>query len=157
MYETKRFCFISVQKGMAFNFMIPVTTMIFLTTLLALNGIRKINIKMMELEYDIVDSSSMMKNELQHWNAAIECNTDIENEIIWCRESKQHLRSLCIIQTSYCTVWFLAILAVENVQISIGMSIAYFIFICALVSILSISCKQKMDEHTIFGNFLNGT
>ena len=150
MYETRRFCFISIQKGMALNFMIPVTTMILLTTLFALNGIRKINIKMMELEYDAVDVSSMMKKELQYWNDDVECDSNVESKIIWCREGKQHLRSLCIIQTSYCTVWFVTVLAVENVQTSIGMCVAYFIVMCALVSILTISWKQKMCEYTIF-------
>lgn len=131
-YETKRFCFISVQKGMILNYMLPVSLLIILTTIYSLNGIRKINLELSKLD---LTSSAESLNALRHEIDLLnEKKIDYdENEVISLRESKTCLKLLCIVQTGYDIVWFIVVLALENVSHSNSMSIIYAVTSCTLV------------------------
>ncbi|KAJ8972164.1 hypothetical protein NQ317_010119, partial [Molorchus minor] len=130
-YESKRFCFISVQKGMILNYMLPVSILIILTTIFALSGIRKINMELSKLEFN---NSAESLNTFRHELEALRDKTDdsIDEEVISLWESKTCLKHLCIIQTGYDIVWFTAVLALENVNDSNGMAIIYAIISCLL-------------------------
>lgn len=135
-YESKRFCFISVQKGMILNYMMPVSILIVLTTIYSLSGIRKINMELSKLEFNSsAESLNMFRNELELLkDKKDEC---LDEEIMSLRESKSCLKLLCVIQTGYDMVWFVVVLALENVNDSNGMAIIYAILSCLLVSIVT--------------------
>ncbi|GJQ77802.1 hypothetical protein Trydic_g16061 [Trypoxylus dichotomus] len=103
-YEAEKFCFVSVQKGMIVNYMLPVSTLIILTTLYSLNGLE-----------------NGRKTEMP-----------IDNEVTSLKECKRCLKILCLVETSYDMVWFVAVLALENVQYSNSMSIVYSVSSCLL-------------------------
>ncbi|CAG9840951.1 unnamed protein product [Diabrotica balteata] len=142
-YESRRFCFISVQKGMILNYMFPISLLIFLTTIHSLSGIRKINMELCKLELNSsAESLNALKNELEMLkDRKDEC---MDEEIMSLRESKSCLKLLCIIQTGYDIVWFVVVLALENVNESSGMAIIYAITSCLLNWYIFIKRKSLM-------------
>lgn len=133
-YESKRFCFISVQKGMILNYMLPVSVLIILTTIYSLSGIRKINMELSKLEFNSsAESLNAFRNELEMLKDKKEETTD--EEVLSLRESKSCLKFLCMIQTGYDIVWFVVVLALENVNNSNGMAIIYAVTSCILVRV----------------------
>lgn len=115
------------------NYMLPVSILIILTTLFSLSGIRKINMELSKLELNSSDESlnalrgvcDLMRNEKE------DC---VDEEILSLRESKMCLKLLCTIQTGYAMVWFVVVLALENINTSNGMALIYALISCALVS-----------------------
>lgn len=115
------------------NYMLPVSILIILTTLFSLSGIRKINMELSKLELNSSDESlnalrggcDLMRNEKD------DC---VDEEILSLRESKMCLKLLCTIQTGYAMVWFVVVLALENINTSNGMALIYALISCALVS-----------------------
>ncbi|XP_065160568.1 uncharacterized protein [Atheta coriaria] len=148
-FETKRFCFISVQKGMIVNYMMPVSLLIISTTVYCLNGIRKINMELSKLE---LTSSAESLNALKHEIEGTDDKNCPDGEIISLRESKRCLKTLCIVQTSYDIVWFVAVLALENINYSNSMSIVYSITSCLLT--WYIFARTKTFLPTIMSNRL---
>ncbi|VEN54072.1 unnamed protein product [Callosobruchus maculatus] len=142
-YESKRFCFISVQRGMILNYMLPVSVLIILTTIFSLSGIRKINMELSKLEFNSsAESLNVLKNELELLkNKKEEC---LDDEILSLKESKTCLKLLCVIQTGYDIVWFIVVLALENVQDSNGMAIIYAVTSCLLNWYVFIKRKSLM-------------
>lgn len=133
-YETRKFCFMSVQKGMIINYMLPVSILLILTTLFALNGIRKINMELSKLEFSSsAESLYALRNELD--NASEKKNEVVNEDISNLRESKNCLKLLCAVQTAYDIVWFIAVIALENNTEGYSMSVVYAIASCLLVSI----------------------
>nr|XP_023026898.1 adhesion G protein-coupled receptor L2-like isoform X2 [Leptinotarsa decemlineata] len=142
-YESKRFCFISVQKGMILNYMLPVSVLIVLTTIYSLSGIRKINMELSKLEINSsAESLNALRNELEFLKEKKDDYMD--DEIVSLRESKTCLKSLCIIQTLYDIVWFVVVLALENVNDSNGMAVIYAIMSCLLNWYIFIKRKSLM-------------
>lgn len=136
-YESERFCFVSVQKGMIVNYMLPVSTLIILTTLYSLNGIRKINIELSKLEFSSsAESLTALKNEIEGLESGKKPELHVDDEVITLKESKRCLKVLCVVQTSYDMVWFVAVLALENVHYSNSISVVYSISSCLLVRIV---------------------
>ncbi|KAF5296047.1 hypothetical protein FQA39_LY12669 [Lamprigera yunnana] len=126
-YETKKFCFVSVQKGMLINYMLPISVLIITTTVYSLNGIRKINFELSKLEMtSSADSLNMLKQEAENFEQRK--NESLSEEVSSLKECKNCLKVLCVIQTSYDVVWFTAVLALENVSYSNSMPIFYSIF-----------------------------
>lgn len=81
------------------------------------------------------ESLNMFRNELELLkDKKDEC---LDEEIMSLRESKSCLKLLCVIQTGYDMVWFVVVLALENVNDSNGMAIIYAILSCLLVSIVT--------------------
>lgn len=120
---------------MIVNYMLPVSTLIILTTLYSLNGIRKVNIELSKLEFSSsAESLTALKNEIESLESGKKVELPIDDEIISLKECKRCLKALCVVQTSYDMVWFVAVLALENVQYSNSMSIVYSISSCLLVS-----------------------
>ncbi|XP_044254258.1 adhesion G protein-coupled receptor E5-like [Tribolium madens] len=119
--ETKRFCFMSVQKGMIINYMLPISLLIVVTTIYSLNGIRKINIELSKLEFS---SSAESLNALKEQ----EC----DEEVVSLRESKTCLKLMCVVQTGYDIVWFIVVLALESNSENNSMSIVYSVTSCLL-------------------------
>lgn len=111
--------------------MLPVSVLIILTTIYSLNGIRKINLELSKLELtSSAESLNALKNELGTSDKQQDCT---EEEITSLRECKKCLKMLCVVQTSYDIVWFVAVLALENVNYSNSMSIVYSVTSCLLV------------------------
>ncbi|CAH1119790.1 unnamed protein product [Phaedon cochleariae] len=143
-YESKRFCFISVQKGMILNYMLPVSILIVLTTIYSLSGIRKINMELSKLEFNSsAESLNALRNELELLK---DKKDDMDEEVQSLRESKTCLKSLCVIQTGYDIVWFVVVLALENVNDSNGMAIIYAITSCILNWYIFIKRKSLMPS-----------
>lgn len=132
-YETKKFCFMSVQKGMIINYMLPVSILLVLTTLFALNGIRKINMELSKLEFS---SSAESLNALRHELDGLseKKNEAVNEDIGSLRESKICLKLLCGVQTAYDIVWFIAVVALENNTEGYSMAVVYSITSSLLVS-----------------------
>ncbi|XP_019871881.2 uncharacterized protein LOC109600211 [Aethina tumida] len=140
-YEYRRFCFISVQKGMILNYMLPVSVLIILTTIYSLSGLRQINMELSKLEFNSsAESLSALRNELDILNdKRQDC---VDGEVISLRESKSTLKLLCVIQTGYDIVWFIVVLALENVNDNCSMSIVYAISSCILNWYIFIKAKS---------------
>ncbi|KAK5640558.1 hypothetical protein RI129_011369 [Pyrocoelia pectoralis] len=125
---TKKFCFVSVQKGMLINYMLPISVLIIVTTVYSLNGIRKINLELSKLEMtSSIESLNMLRSESDCTDSDRKLDVASE-EVISLKECKSCLKVLCVIQTSYDVVWFTAVLALENVNYSNSMPIFYTIF-----------------------------
>ncbi|KAB0792383.1 hypothetical protein PPYR_14342 [Photinus pyralis] len=147
-YETKKFCFVSVQKGMLINYMLPISILIVITTMYSLNGIRKINLELSKLE---MTSSAESLNMLRSESECTESDKRLDvasEEVTSLKECKGCLKVLCVIQTSYDVVWFTAVLALENVNYSNSMPIFYTIF--SLLLNWYIFAKTKAFLPTIF-------
>lgn len=119
---------------MILNYMCPVATLIILTTAYSLNGIRKINFELSKLELtSSAESLNALRNEIEQGvRKPQDCTFD--GEISGLRECKGCLKALCIVQTGYDIVWFVAVLALENVNYSSSMAVTYAIVSCILVS-----------------------
>jgi len=127
-YETKKFCFVSVQKGMMINYMLPISVLIIITTIYSLNGIRKINLELSKLEMtSSAESLNMLRNEVENLEENKKPDAASE-EVVSLKDCKSCLKVLCVVQTSYDVVWFTAVLALENVNYSNSMPIFYTIF-----------------------------
>ncbi|RZB49899.1 uncharacterized protein BDFB_008144, partial [Asbolus verrucosus] len=144
-FETKRFCFMSVQKGMIVNYMLPVSLLIVITTIYSLNGIRKMNIELSKLEFSSsAESLNALRNELDNINNRKQDGTD--EEVISLRESKSCLKLLCGIQTGYDIVWFIAVLALENNSDNNSMSVVYSVTSCLLNWYIFLKAKSFLPS-----------
>lgn len=127
---------------MIINYMLPVSVLILLSTIYSLNGIRKINLELSKLELtSSAESLNALKNELDLIDSNNKRNECSDEEIASLRECKTCLKMLCVVQTSYDLVWFVAVLALENVNFSSSMSVVYSVTSCLLVSYLYLSLK----------------
>ncbi|KAJ3662239.1 hypothetical protein Zmor_006595 [Zophobas morio] len=144
-FETKRFCFMSVQRGMIINYMLPVSLLIVVTTIYALNGIRKINIELSKLEFSSsAESLNALRNELDVLNEKKqEC---VDEEVISLKECKTCLKLLCGVQTGYDIVWFIAVLALENNTDNNAMSVIYSITSCLLNWYIFVKTKSFLPN-----------
>lgn len=107
-----------------------------LTTLYSLNGIRKINNELSKLEFSSsAESLIALKNEIEGLDNGKKLEIHSDDEVVSLKESKRCLKVLCVVETSYDVVWFIAVLALENVQYSNSMPIVYSISSCILVGI----------------------
>ncbi|CAH0546149.1 unnamed protein product [Brassicogethes aeneus] len=141
-YESRRFCFISVQKGMILNYMLPVSILIVLTTIYSLNGLRKINLELSKLEFSSsAESLSALKNELD-LTGEKKSDYSQDGEVASLRESRTCLKMLCVVQTGYDIVWFIVVLALENVNENYSMSIIYAVTSCILNWYIFIKTKS---------------
>ncbi|XP_018327216.1 adhesion G protein-coupled receptor L3-like [Agrilus planipennis] len=128
-YETRKFCFVSVQRGMLLNYMFPVSCLIVATTVYALNGIRRINLELSKLDVaSSAESLNILKNEILNNENAKHESPEIDGEIASLKECKTCFKLLCILQTCYGIVWFLAVTALENAYSGIGISVFYALF-----------------------------
>ncbi|EFA00913.2 adhesion G protein-coupled receptor E2 [Tribolium castaneum] len=145
-FETKRFCFMSVQKGMIINYMLPISLLIVITTIYSLNGIRKINIELSKLEFSSsVESLNALKNELDVVmnDKKQEC---ADEEVVSLRESKTCLKLMCVVQTGYDIVWFIVVLALESNSENNSMSIVYSVTSCLLNWYIFIKAKSFLPN-----------
>lgn len=119
---------------MILNYMLPIAALIILTTAYSLNGIRKINFELSKLEItSSAESLNAIRNEIESAKRTQDCIMD--GEISGLRECKGCLKALCVVQTGYDIVWFIAVLALENVNYSSSMAVIYAAVSCILVSI----------------------
>lgn len=135
-YETKNFCFISVQKGMIINYMLPVSILIVLTTICSLNGMRKINSELSKLGLSTsAESLLALKSDLQGTEMEKKQADAVYNkEILKYKECKTCLKITCMVQMAYDIIWFIAVVALENVKNSIAMPVLFAVTTCILVS-----------------------
>lgn len=118
---------------MILNYMFPIATLIILTTVYSLSGIRKINFELSKLEIaSSAESLTAIRNEIENAKKTHDCM--LEGEINGLRESKGCLKALCVLQTGYDVVWFIAVLALENVGYNSSMAVVYAVVSCILVS-----------------------
>ncbi|KAJ8959394.1 hypothetical protein NQ318_022082 [Aromia moschata] len=91
---------------------------------------KKINMELSKLEFN---SSAESLNALRHeLETASDRKESIDEEVISLWETKTCLKLLCAVQTSYDIVWFIVVLALENVNDSTGMAIIFAITSCLL-------------------------
>lgn len=119
---------------MILNYMLPIATLIILTTVYSLNGIRKINFELSKLEF--TSSGDSLNEKKPH-------GCILDGEIGGLRECKGCLKALCVLQTGFGVVWFVAVLALENVDSSSGMAVVYLIVSFVLVS--DVRCCQFLQ------------
>lgn len=127
---------------MIINYMFPVAILIVLTTVYSLNGIRKINLELSKLEItSSAESLNAIRNEIENAKKTQDCILD--GEIEGLRESKSCLKALCVLQMGFDIVWFVAVLALENVNYGSSMAVIYAIVSCVLVSKVNIDKKLE--------------
>lgn len=120
-FETRKFCFMSVQKGMILNYMIPVSALILLTMFYCLNGVRKITMELIKLEFNSsFESLNISKNELND-----DKKSKNEGEILSLRSARTCLKLVCVCQTVYAIEWFALVLALENLMNDSSMAGVY--------------------------------
>lgn len=124
--------------------MLPVSTLIVLTTIYSLNGIRKINIELSKLEFSSsIESLNGLKENIT--NEKKQNQEYCDEEIMSLKESKICLKLICAIQTAFDIIWFIVVLALENNSNNIGMAVIYTISSCLLVTIFSILLYNKYN------------
>lgn len=70
-FETKKFCYKSMHRGMILNFMIPICLLLILTTVYAISAMIKIeNLEVAKLDYHY-QSESMNNKELDSLNVSL--------------------------------------------------------------------------------------
>lgn len=117
---------------MILNYMFPIAILIILTTAYSLNGIRKINLELLKLEItSSAESLTVIRSEIENVKKAQDCI--LEGEINGLRDCKGCLKALCVLQMGYDIVWFVAVLALENVNYSSSMAVIYAAVSCILV------------------------
>lgn len=119
---------------MIVNYMLPVAALIVLTTVYSLNGIRKINFELSKLDLtSSAESLNALKSEIEGVKKTQEGVLD--GEINGMRECKSCLKAICVVQMGYDIVWFVSVLALENVNYSSSMAVVYVILSCTLVRV----------------------
>lgn len=124
-FATDTFCFISIEKGMALNYMIPISGLMILTTIVSVSGVKEINSHLSKLEAN-VSLESLLRIE-----AADKTTGRTISEL---KAFRSCFKLLCVTQTSYGVVWFASIIALENVSYSNVMPFAYMLTSALLVS-----------------------
>lgn len=122
--------------------MLPVGTLIILTTAYSLNGIRKINFELSKLEF--TSSGDSLNEKKPH-------GCILDGEIGGLRDCKGCLKALCVLQTGFGVVWFVTVLALENVDYSSGMAVVYLIVSFVLVS--DIHCCNTATDYVVLQNW----
>lgn len=135
-YESKKFCFISIE-GMMKNFLLPMSFFIILTTVYALCGIRAVNIKLSKM--DACSSDDSLKDEIENilvgkqYHHDHDSATEFDLEVTMLREYRTSMKNLCIFQTSFALIWFILVLALENAVYSNSMPVIYCFSACSMV------------------------
>lgn len=81
------------------------------------------------------ESLNALRNELDLIDTNKKQDQNVDGEVISLRQCKTCLKLLCVVQTGYDIVWFIVVLALENVNENNSMSIIYAIISCILVSV----------------------
>lgn len=122
--------------------MLPVSVLIILTTILSLNGIRKINLELSKLELTSSESLNALRAEDIADTEKKTDNNVSDEEVVSLREFKSSLKTLSLVQTSYDVVWFISVLALENGFISNVMPVLYAMSSCLLVRLFIFLTKM---------------
>lgn len=130
---------------MIVNYMLPVSTLIVLTTIYSLNGMRKISLEISKCEFTTAESLNALKSKAH--------GTELENkqtnsDVIAWRECKNCLKVTCMVQTAYDIVWFIAVIALENLNFSNVMPIIFSTTTCILVSSYTAASKFAFNVQT---------
>ncbi|XP_022912383.2 uncharacterized protein [Onthophagus taurus] len=102
-------CYISIQRETIFEYTVPICILIFATTFFSLNGIRRVNLELSDLGYDSTDF------QVKHIESGI-FDPVVEHRIYTLKEFKKLLKVLCVTQCFYEIVWFISVLAIENLN-----------------------------------------
>ncbi|XP_044755045.1 uncharacterized protein LOC123313996 [Coccinella septempunctata] len=128
-YETRKYCFMSVQRGMIINYMVPVFCLMILTAVYCIKGIGIFNMELNTLQANSnLDSLTLYNTQMEVVMGKKCSNVDAVN----LRASKSCLRRLCAMQTMYDIVWFFLVLALENVREGSSMAVVYAFTSCCL-------------------------
>lgn len=111
---------------MALNYMIPISGLIILTTIVSVSGVKEINSQLSKLEAN-TSLESLLRMET--------ADKTTGREISELRAFRNCFKVLCVTQTSYGVVWFVSVVALENVSYSNVMPFAYMLTSALLVSI----------------------
>ncbi|KAL1518205.1 hypothetical protein ABEB36_001866 [Hypothenemus hampei] len=102
-FETRRFCFKSLERGMIVNFMIPICTQLIITTAFAIRAMIKIeNLEANRLDYQLQIDEFDLKNPY--------C---LEKDVKSLKETRKCLKTLCAIQVMFVLNWFLTLVALD--------------------------------------------
>lgn len=110
---------------MALNYMIPISGLIILTTIVSVSGVKEINSHLSKLEPN-TSLESLLRMEAADKTAG--------REISELKAFRNCFKVLCLTQTSYGVVWFASVLALENGSYSNVMPFAYMLTSALLVS-----------------------
>ncbi|KAK9885777.1 hypothetical protein WA026_013647 [Henosepilachna vigintioctopunctata] len=128
-YETRKFCFMSIQRGMILNYMVPVFCLMILTAIYCIKGIRIFNMELHTLQVNSnLDTLTLYNNQMEVMLGKKCGNIDAIN----LRGAKSCLRRLCVMQTTYEIVWFFLVLALENIKEGSSMAVVYAFTACCL-------------------------
>lgn len=126
--------------------MLPVSTLIVSTTIFSLNGMRKINLELSKLEFTAssVKSLQALKNNAQGIEQE---KKQMNGDIVAWKEYKNCLKITCMVQTAYDIVWFIAVIALENLNYGNAMPIFFSTTTCILVSTYLPVVLIKIGKH----------
>lgn len=128
-YETRKYCFMSVQRGMIVNYMVPVFCLMIMTAVYCIKGIGIFNMELNTLQTNSnLDCITLYSAQIEVVMGKKCSNVDAVN----LRASKSCLRRLCAMQTTYDLVWFFLVLALENIKEGSSMAIVYAFTNCCL-------------------------
>lgn len=109
---------------MTFNYMIPVSISMVLTTIVSVSGAREISLQLSKLEAN-TSLESLLRNE---------ADKVPNKEVSELKSFRNCFRTICIVQTSYAVVWFALVIALENLNYNNVMPFVYAITSAFLVS-----------------------
>ncbi|KAL3284680.1 hypothetical protein HHI36_018829 [Cryptolaemus montrouzieri] len=128
-YETRKFCFVSIKRGMIPNYMVPIFFLMIATAVYCIKGIRIFSMELDRLQSNSnMDVLTLYRNQMEIMMGK-KCSTI---EAVNLRASQSCMRRLCVLQTSYNTVWFFLVLALENIKDSSSMAVVYAFTTCCL-------------------------
>ncbi|XP_030749979.1 uncharacterized protein LOC115877802 isoform X1 [Sitophilus oryzae] len=116
-FETKKFCFKSMHRGMILNFMIPICVLLILTTIYAISAMIKIeNLEVSKLGYHYhSESLQALNKELESLKEKKDDGDGgyIDEELMSLKAARNCLKSLCVMQLMFVLNWFVTPLALD--------------------------------------------
>ncbi|CAG9770693.1 unnamed protein product [Ceutorhynchus assimilis] len=119
-FETKKFCFKSMHRGMILNFMIPICVLLILTTIYAISAMIKIeNLEVAKLDYHYQSESLQALNTQQTQDLESlkdkkdESISYVDEELQSLKATRNCLKSLCVMQLMFVLNWFITPVALD--------------------------------------------
>ncbi|XP_050303889.1 uncharacterized protein LOC126741508 [Anthonomus grandis grandis] len=115
-FETKKFCFKSMHRGMIFNFMFPICILLILTTIYAISAMIQIeNLEVSKLdEHYQSESFQQLSKELEHLKEKKdESLSYVDEELHSLRATRNCLKALCVMQLMFVLNWFITPVALD--------------------------------------------
>ncbi|XP_066148383.1 adhesion G protein-coupled receptor B1-like [Euwallacea fornicatus] len=115
-FETKKFCFKSMHRGMILNFMIPICVLLILTTVYAISAMIKIeNLEVAKLDHHYRSESFQgLSKELESLKERKdESLSYVDDELSSLKATRNCLKSICVMQLMFVLNWFITPVALD--------------------------------------------